>query len=65
MFTDIWEVQDNNGVIHSGTEDEMRTAFDIMENGYYSYKNHSENDIKQWNCDWDGDLKLIQVHDIV
>ena len=28
----MYEIIDNNGVIHSGTEDEMDLAFDVMTN---------------------------------
>lgn len=49
---DIWKVTDNNGTIHSGTEDECNIAFDQIINGEYDIDG------------WDGDLLLIQVHKI-
>lgn len=56
----MWEIIDNNGTIHSGNEDEMRLAFDIMtDNDAYS-----DEEVDQWASDWEGDLKLIQIHDI-
>ena len=49
-----WEVQDSNGVIHSGTEEEMTRAFDDM----------SGNEVfsEFTNIDWTGDLKLVEIH---
>lgn len=56
----MWEITDRNGTIHSGGEDEMRLAFDIMvDNDAYS-----DEEVRKWTCDWVGDLKLIQIHSI-
>lgn len=55
-----WEIRDETGVIHSGTEEEMRKAWDVMTNpDEYSLK-----EIKEWQTDWEGDIELLQVHAI-
>lgn len=46
-----WEIIDDKGCIHSGREDEMTTIF-------YEMTNSNSED-----C-WEGDLKLIEVHNI-
>ncbi|WP_163356515.1 hypothetical protein [Dysgonomonas sp. 25] len=56
----MWEIIDNNGTIHSGSEEEMRLAFDIMTDN----EAYSEEEVAQWACGWDGDLRLIQIHAI-
>jgi len=56
----MWEIIDNNGTIHSGSEEEMTLAFDIMTNS----EAYSKKKVKEWAYDWDGDIKLIQIHDI-
>jgi len=56
----MFEIIDNNDVIHSGCEDEMRNAFDIMTNP----DEHSKDEVETWNCDWSGDLKLIKVLEV-
>ena len=52
-----WEIIDNNGVIHSGTEEEMIIAFEAM-------TNIAADDRNKWGDEWNGDLKLIEVHNI-
>ena len=47
----MWEITDNNGTIYSGTEEEMKTLFEQIEKG-------------EKEEEWDGDLRLIQVHNI-
>jgi len=62
-----WEVIDNNGTVHSGTEEEMRTAFDVMQGmvgNYSGLKSIQKALIDQWDCEWEGDLKLVEVHAI-
>jgi len=46
-----WEIIDARCRIDSGTEEEMRSQF----NRYMSDED---------SLDWDGDLKLIQIHEI-
>lgn len=49
----MWEITDNNSTIYSGTESEMLAYWKtITENGNPD------------NIEWDGDLKLIQIHNI-
>jgi len=59
-YTDMWEIQDNNGTIHSGTQEEMEWAWDIM---LCPGDFHGE-DVDEWYTDWEGDLKLVQIHNI-
>jgi len=50
-----WEIIDDNGVIYSGTEEEMVLVFSNIVNG----------DIDQDDLvEWIGDLKLVEVHNI-
>ena len=73
-YTDNWEIQDENGVIHSGTKDEMEEAWDTIVHSNWSVKELAIDQFvtqksikearKKWLCDWVGDLKLIQIHDI-
>jgi len=46
-----WEIIDDNGVVYSGSEDEMRQTFNNIVDGKEEVK-------------WTGDLKLVQVHAI-
>ena len=50
-----WEIIDDSGTIHSGSEDEMKKAFqDIKEQEPFS----------DYSIDgWSGDLKLVEVHE--
>lgn len=60
MYTDMFEIQDNNGVIHSGTREEMELAFKVMSDTSSGTKEQRE----EWLTEWDGDLKLVQIHNI-
>jgi len=53
----MWEIIDNNGTIYSGTEEEMLNIWDQIL-GINKYTAHPL-EIK-----WEGDLKLIQIHNI-
>ncbi len=53
----MYEIIDDNGVIHSGSEEEMYKAFDVMTNS----DEYSKEDIDSYGDKWEGDLKLIQV----
>lgn len=58
---DRYEILDDNGVIHSGSEDEMRRAFEVMTNDDGN-SDFEEDEIERWFLQsWDGDLKLVQV----
>ena len=57
----MFEIQDNNGVIHSGTQEEMQFAFEVMGNP----DSFTENERETWMTEWDGDLKLVEVHSIL
>ena len=47
----MWEIIDNNGTVYSGNEDEMQSTFQRIKDG-------------DEEVEWEGDLKLIQVHSI-
>jgi hypothetical protein len=47
----MWEIIDNNGTLYSGKEDDITTIFQDIREGKIEE-------------DWNGDLKLVQVHDI-
>jgi hypothetical protein len=65
-----FEVQDANGVIHSGTRDEMFDAFYCMTHSYKEVKEQfnlriikeAEEKKEQWQTGWSGDLKLVEIH---
>ncbi len=56
----MWEIIDSNGTIHSGDQTEMEYAFSVMCNP----NEYGKPIRKQYSTDWEGDLKLIQVHQI-
>lgn len=62
----MWEIIDDNGTIHSGSQAEMKMLFDIMSDNLSDELSISK--IRQlqhqWDCEWNGDLKLIQIHNI-
>ncbi len=51
MYTDMWAIMDNNGIIEQSTEEEIMSKWD---------------DIFRIGADFNytGDLKLIQIKDI-
>jgi len=53
----MYEIIDDNGVIHSGTEGEMTHAFDVMK----SPVDFDDEDNDLYWADWTGDLKLVHV----
>jgi hypothetical protein len=55
-----WEIIDDNGVLFSGSEDEMIHAFDVMTDP----NEHSNDDNDNYPSQWEGDLKLIHVVNI-
>ena len=66
----MWKIIDDNGTIHSGTQEEMNEAFEAMstvfseslaEERKISIK-EAEDILEKWNSEWTGDLKLIQIH---
>ncbi len=61
---EYYEIIDNDGVIHSGSEDEMLHAFDVMKNSEY-YEDEDKDEYDTWYCEWNGDLKLIKVIDLI
>lgn len=54
-----FEIIDDNGTIHSGNEDEMYQAFDVMTNS----DEYSKKEIDKWLTATFpfGDLKLVEV----
>ena len=67
-----WAVIDANSTIHTGTEEDMRLAFDAMHltteemmGTYDMNSSQAERWILKYKVNgWVGDLKLIQVHAI-
>ena len=53
----MYEIIDDNGVIHSGSEEEMTHAFDVM----CSPLDYDDEENDKWWVDWSGDLKLVHV----
>ena len=69
----MWEIIDEIGTIHSGSQEEMETAFHLMTNdkktfiGDYagSITNSEYRGLKLiYKCQWKGDLKLIEIHNV-
>ena len=69
----MWEITDNNGTIHSGTKEEMYDAWTVM---YFKDQNsiakilsikrkQAQELVEKYLCDWDGDLRLIQIHNVI
>ena len=54
---------DDNGTIHSGCEDDMRIAFASMtgDDSYFNTKKEYKQAVKEYETDWSGDLKLVEV----
>ena len=53
-----YEIIDDKGTIHSGSEEEMFLAFDVMTNP----DEYCKDDIDRWECeDVEGDLRLVKV----
>lgn len=55
-----WKIIDDQGVIHSGTQDEMEDAWDVMVAPDSS--TFTDEAKEKYACDWIGDLKLVEVH---
>jgi hypothetical protein len=53
----MYEIINDNGVIHSGSEEEMTHAFDVMK----SPVDYDDEENDKWWTDWSGDLKLVRV----
>lgn len=57
-----WEIIDSKGVIHSGDEEEMRMAFNIMADP----DSYSEEQVKEYDSnEYEGDIKLVEVHAVI
>ena len=67
-----WEIIDDEGVIHSGTEEEMNLIFICMTKdiSYLMANDYAKTRLKAaqlqeiYYMSWNGDLKLIEVHNI-
>lgn len=73
MRENNWNIIDDTGVIHSGSEEEMKLAFEFMSTGLSELKarykgNYTMRQIRnmcnEYGLQWDGDLKLIEIHAI-
>lgn len=60
----MWAIIDDNGTVHSGSEQEMREAWEAMNRDEYSVSENDELVLGKWLTSWTGDLKLIQIHAI-
>lgn len=70
----MWKIQDKNGVINSGTQEEMQFIWDLttrdLEDLYSQYRSsYTKSSIKYEQkenaiTDWSGDLELVEVHNI-
>ena len=56
MSGNTWEITDENGVIYSGDEDEMREIFSRAQETIYD---------EEPFLSWVGDLRLIEVHYLI
>lgn len=66
MLIDNMEIIDDNGTIHSGSEEEMREAFAAMTDDadYFDTKKAFKEAKKTYATEWSGDLKLIVVVEV-
>jgi len=69
--SNFWEIIDKNGTIHGGSEEAMRMAFDAMiltteemMGTYNLNSSQAERIILEYDSGWEGDLKLVEIHDI-
>jgi len=76
--SNIWEIRDDQGVIHSGRFYDMDTAWDVLTSGTKEeYVRKMMNDCEDLEPEdleslfdkyhvpeWKGDLKLVEVHKI-
>jgi len=67
----FWEIIDNNGTIHGGSKEAMQIAFDAMiltteemMGTYNLNSSQAERIILDNKCEYEGDLKLIEIHAI-
>ncbi len=68
----MWKIIDNNGVIHSGTQEEMEIAFELMTTNQDEYlETYPDTNLALYRsklddyiCDWHGDLILCEQHNI-
>lgn len=67
----MWEIVDNNGTIHSGTQPEMQLIWDLITRSIEDLESeyrrtYSRDELIQLHldlvCDWSGDLKLVEIH---
>lgn len=70
-YTDMWEIIDDTGTIHSGNQEDIQKAFDVMTltvvelMGTYNLNSSQAEKLQlDYKTDWSGDLKLIQIHNI-
>jgi hypothetical protein len=72
-----WEIRDETGVIHSGTEGQMDSAWDVLTAGSKAEyirrfqqmdpeldRDDLEEIYDKWYTTWEGDIELLEVHAI-
>lgn len=69
----MFEIVDNNGTLYSGNIHEMQLIWDLITRDIEDLKceyrrTYSEKHLKlkkeEYKFDWEGDLKLIEIHSI-
>ncbi len=67
---DRWIIQDEEGVIHEGSEEEMDVAWDYMTMNIQELYDYHEGQIskedliegkEKWSYEWTGDLELVKI----
>lgn len=61
-FTEKWVLMDDNGILFTGTESEMRKGFDIMTRDIYSVSENDELMYGKYLIPYVGELKLVEIH---
>jgi hypothetical protein len=65
-----WEIRDETGVIHFGTEEEMRIAWAVLtgDTAFLADRFPNQMDIipemEKYLCQWEGDLELVEIHKV-
>ena len=65
----MWQVIDKNGVLYSGSESDMKEAYTAMTSDNQFDASLTEVEFKELKSkypkdSWEGDLKLIQIHNV-
>jgi hypothetical protein len=66
----MWKIIDDNGEVHSGSEDEMNMAWEVMTTDTDTWLENNQDisrSLYRVKCDdyitdWVGDLQLVEIH---